>query len=327
VVDPRRRHPYSDTPTPRRFGAVSSLDPEFFSRIDDFAGALLKGEPNAKYSPAWVAAELESHARLAKTALADARSKAKDPRSVEFRRMAADAAIQSGLGFFFAWKLRAGVLFALYDSSKDRRALEQALKAYRTARAAWAELAEGAKAVYRSDITVGPDYFQRGHWLDRLPAIDGDIADMEKLLSESNDAKTAPPKSDSPAVANAIDAVLRQTPELRRPVLHDFHLLPKSFRRGEPLLIETSLERSKDALKLNSLHLRFRRVNQAETWQEAEMELRDAIYRATIPANYTDSPFPLQYHFELRERSGAAWLYPGLKPGWQGQPYFVVRQA
>ena len=109
--------------------------------------------------------------------------------------------------------------------------------------------------------------------------------------------------------------------------MRDFHLPLKSFRRGEPLLIEASLARSKDAPKLNSLRLRFRRVNQAETWKEAEMEMRDAIYRATIPANYTDSAFPLQYHFELRERSSAAWLYPGLKPGWQGQPYFVVRQT
>ena len=25
--------------------------------------------------------------------------------------------------------------------------------------------------------------------------------------------------------------------------------------------------------------------------------------------------------------SGAAWFFPGLKPGWQGQPYFVIRQA
>jgi hypothetical protein len=73
--------------------------------------------------------------------------------------------------------------------------------------------------------------------------------------------------------------------------------------------------------------LRFRRVNQSEIWQAKEMELRGTAYRALIPADYADSPFPLQYHFELRERSGAAWLFPGLKPGWQGQPYYVVRQA
>jgi hypothetical protein len=42
IVDPARPHPYGDTPSPRRFGAVSPLDPELFSRIDDFADELLR---------------------------------------------------------------------------------------------------------------------------------------------------------------------------------------------------------------------------------------------------------------------------------------------
>jgi hypothetical protein len=73
--------------------------------------------------------------------------------------------------------------------------------------------------------------------------------------------------------------------------------------------------------------LRYRRVNQAEIWQMIEMEKTGADYRAVIAADYTDSPFPLQYHFQIRADSGSAWLHPGLQPGWQGQPYFVVRQA
>jgi hypothetical protein len=47
-------------------------------------------------------------------------------------------------------------------------------------------------------------------------------------------------------------------------------------------------------------------------------------FRVDIPAAYTDSPFPLQYHFQIRSNDGVR-LHPGLKPGWQGQPYFVVR--
>src|SRR4029077_10557816 len=51
IVDPKRRHPYGDTLSPKNFGAVSPLDPEFFLRIDDFAGLLLQGQSSAKYSP------------------------------------------------------------------------------------------------------------------------------------------------------------------------------------------------------------------------------------------------------------------------------------
>ena len=47
--------------------------------------------------------------------------------------------------------------------------------------------------------------------------------------------------------------------------------------------------------------------------------------RAVIPDEYTKSPFPLQYYFELREGPAAWVLYPALEPpGWR-QPYFVVR--
>ncbi|HWX18279.1 MAG TPA: hypothetical protein VN578_00085 [Candidatus Binatia bacterium] len=76
--------------------------------------------------------------------------------------------------------------------------------------------------------------------------------------------------------------------------------------------------------KVSSLRLRLRHVNQGETWQVEEMALEGKVYRASLPADYTDSPFPLQYHFECHESSGAAWLFPGLNPGWQGQPYFVL---
>ena len=58
-----------------------------------------------------------------------------------------------------------------------------------------------------------------------------------------------------------------------------------------------------------------------------EMEQAGKDFRAEIPAAYTDSPFPLQYHFQIRDGSGKVGLLPGLKPGWQGQPYFVVRQT
>jgi hypothetical protein len=62
-------------------------------------------------------------------------------------------------------------------------------------------------------------------------------------------------------------------------------------------------------------------------WQAIDMQRAGANYEAVIPAEYTNSPYPLQYHFQIRGNGGAAWLYPGLKPGWQGQPYYVVRQA
>lgn len=327
IVDAKRPHPYGDTLSPKRFGTVSSLDPEFFSRIDDFAEDLFKGRSSAKCSPAQVAAWLLSHAEAAETALVRAKARTHEPASAEFRRVAADVALQSAIGCFFAWKIRAAVLFALYQRSGHRLALEEALKAYRQARTAWAKGAEDAKSIYRTDVTFGPGDFQRGHWLDRLPAIDADVADVEKTLERASSDKTTGTAPPSAALDRAIKTVLSEERRPRRALSADFHRPPKSFRRGMPLRLEASVAHGRDASQLASVHLRFRRVNQAEVWQAVEMQREGTNYSASVPADYTDSPFPLQYHFELRERSGEAWFFPGLWPSWKGQPYIVVRQA
>jgi hypothetical protein len=331
IVDASRKHPYTDTPSPKRLGTVSPLDPEFFLGVDEFADELLKGESSGRYSPAWVSSRLDEHAETASARLREAKSKVRDVHSADFRRLAADVAIQAGLGKFFAAKFRAGILFALYERSLHSPALEAALKANRAARAAWAELAGAAKGIYRDDITFGPDYFQRGHWLDRLTAMDEDIADMEKALALIPSAPVAPPKTDLKLVEQAMHAVLEKPKPAELSPQHfgatsplpltDFHQPPPSFKRGQPLTIVAY------APKLAGVRLRYRRVNQAEIWQMVGMERIEKNYRAVIPADYTDAPFPLQYHFQIRAETGTTRLYPGLQPGWHGQPYFVVRQA
>ncbi len=75
------------------------------------------------------------------------------------------------------------------------------------------------------------------------------------------------------------------------------------------------------------MHLRYRHVNQAGIWQMIGMEKTDADYHAVISPEYTDSPFPLQFYFQVHGGENRTWLHPGLHPGSQGQPYFVVRQA
>jgi hypothetical protein len=76
--------------------------------------------------------------------------------------------------------------------------------------------------------------------------------------------------------------------------------------------------------KSSSARLYYRHVNQAERYVSTDMQARGNIFRATIPDDYTNSPFPLQYYFELRESPAKAWLYPGFSPDLTGQPYFVL---
>ena len=49
-------------------------------------------------------------------------------------------------------------------------------------------------------------------------------------------------------------------------------------------------------------------------------------FTASIPADYTDSAYPLTYFFTARTAAGDAWLAPGLDDTLANQPYHLVRQ-
>ena len=302
-------NPYTDSPAPRTFGAVSPFDPQLFYGLNDFADDLVKGKRSGKYSPLEVAQWLEDYSAAALQRLTEFETKA-DMKLPESRRLAHDVAIQAGLGRFFSAKFRGAMLFRVFEQTGSRAALENALTKYRSARAAWAELANRAKPVYVADITVGERPFLRGHWLDRLPAIDADIAAVEKKLASAKDG--APP--------SAVIAELLGRP--RRVVATVRHESPQRFKPGQPLVIEMSL-----AKKAAAVRLYYRHVTQAERFQSVEMEQRDNRYRASISASYTDSPYPLQYYFEIEHGPEEVTLYPAFGENITGQPYYVIRRS
>ena len=99
------------------------------------------------------------------------------------------------------------------------------------------------------------------------------------------------------------------------------HTQPEGFMAGEPMDIELSIEKA-----IGSVRLYYRHVNHAERYKTVEMKLTGERFRATIPANYTNSPYSLQYYFELREKPEKACLYPGFTANLTNQPYFVVHK-
>ncbi|HVO75381.1 MAG TPA: hypothetical protein VMT35_15235 [Ignavibacteriaceae bacterium] len=312
IPDPNNKNPFFDTPNPKTFGNVSPMDPQLFYRINDFAGDLLKGERSGKYTPIEYAQWIEDYADAAAEYLAQAKIKSKGRKRPEFRRMAVDVGIQIGLGRFFGAKFRAGVLYSIFDESGDRAALELSINKYKEARGYWAKLSDSARNVYKPDITIGEDPVIRGHWLDRLPAIDDDIELMVKKLEQTQQSTNAQQQH----IMSAIKEVLGR-PE--RPSVACHHNQLEYFRPGESLNIELSLEKG-----IQSVFLYFRHVNHAERYRTVEMQMTGNTFRAAIPADYTDSQYPLQYYFELKENPGKAWLYPGFAADLTNQPYFVV---
>jgi hypothetical protein len=317
IVDPEAPHPYRDTPAPRRFGTVSPFDPEMFLTVDETAAELVHGESSGRYTPIEAAQWLEDLAATAAARLATARQAVPDAEEPEFRRLAIDTTIQIGLGRFFAAKFRSAVLWGLWTEAGERRALEEAVAAYRRARDAWAELAELAWGVYMEDVSYGPQEHLRGHWRDRLPAIDADVARMERALEGA-------PNRGAGAAAGAVDEAMGRP---QRPWVPCGHEPPPAFQPGQAVELRLVVEGREPGQDPSGVQLRYRHVNQAEVWEAVEMERAGRAWQAAIPAAYTDSPYPLQYHFVLRRGGGRAWQFPGLGPELVQQPYFVVRQA
>lgn len=317
IVDANEPQPYGDTPAPKVFENVSPLDPQMFSRVSDFVEELLKGERSGKYSPVEVAEWLEDLAQDADRRLGEAVGNANGQAAIntspEFRRAVADLKILIGLGRFFAAELRSGTLYAIYEHSGDRAALEEALKQYRRAREIWSQFAEGAKGIYASDMTFGPLPRMRGNWLDRLPAMDDDTDLMARRLESlpASQAQTARVRS---AIQEALGRPLRGS-------VACFHTPSPRFMPGKDLKI---LLLVKQPTKLVSVRLHYRHVNQAEPYEVAEIPGRRGKYRTVIPASYTASKYSIQYYFELREGPGRAWLYPGFVSDLTNEPYFVV---
>ncbi|HEV3215265.1 MAG TPA: hypothetical protein VGZ27_06055 [Vicinamibacterales bacterium] len=305
---------YSDTPDPKVFGTVSALDPQLFATVEECAEMLVSGRSAAKYTPLDVAEWLEALSAAASENAARASASSADSTAPATRRLLADVAIQAGIGRFFAYKFRSAVLWSVFQRSGDKSALSEAVNAYRAARDAWRAMAEQAKAVYASDITYGPNATLRGHWLDRLPAIDSDIAEMEKHLTA---AASPTPGVDPAVVRGAIRAALSAP---LRPSVAAQHTPVLYFDRGRPIEITLSMEHS-DTRKVR---LAYRHADQSKAWQSLDTTWQGGTYHGTIPAEYTDSPFPLLYYFEIDDAAGSA-LYPGFGKDLAGQPYFLVR--
>lgn len=318
IVDPERNVPYEDTDTPKKFGNVSAFDPQLFSRIDEFTDALLDGRRLQKYSPLEVAHWLDGLAATATESLKQAEARIPDATAPEYRRWAADIRIQCGIARFFASKMRSAVLWRVFERTGDVPALTNALAAYRLARKDWAEMAEFAKAIYVSDISFGDTEKMRGHWMDRLPDIDGDIEDMQKRLEA---AKASGATTGNQALIQQVIREVR-SPQAR-PGLTCRHDPRTEFQPGKAMNLEVTIPQG----GAREVTLYYRRMNQALNWQTTTMTLQGGRYRGAIPAQYSQTRYAIQYYFGIDAGDAGQALYPGLDLNLKHQPYFVVRNS
>lgn len=311
ILPPAGKPLYTDSPAPHNVSAISPLDPQLFSTIDQHAADLLAGTANARYSPHEVIAWLETSVEASTQALNAAR--ATDNRraaSATFRQAEEDIFILNGLGLYYANLFRAALCYSIYSRTGDPQAAEASHNAYRKAHASWAAMARRASRIYVSDISYGEPRIRRGHWMDRLPVIEQDLTTLEQYFA----AKPAQTGSATAALAR-----LARTPA--RPSLVVEHMPPNSFHPGADLALSVAV-----SVSVTDTILWYRHVNQGERWLSTSMKRTGNNCSATIPGSYTNSSYPLQYYFELRT-DGAATLHPALNDTLSNQPYFALMPA
>ncbi|TVX97559.1 hypothetical protein [Paenibacillus cremeus] len=305
-----------DTPKPGTFGVASPIDSALFYRVDDFTDDIIKGFRLGKYSPLEIAERLEQFSAGAERYLNQAIEVVEDKERADFRRFSIDVTMLIEMGRFFAGKFRAALAYSLYERTFDTAFLDQAVELYRSAINHWKQVIEVSKDVYKADITFGMFPEIRGHWADRLPAIEEDLQALERLASEARNGAAKPVLMEK---RDAASRFLQTNAENRR--LAYTHEVPVRMKKGQALELCISIPEAPKGL---SVRLHYRHADQSKRYVVAEMSQDKTIFSACVPGNYTDSPYDLVYFFEFRDSGGDAWLVPGFNEQVSNDPYYVV---
>ena len=303
LVSEPNPNPYGDTAAPKVFNNAQSFDPQLFSSMRECAAEWL-GEGGARVSPLQVASWLDDIARDTQAAL----SRAGEARSIDELRLKTDAEIQLELGRFFAAKFRAGVLFAIYEATQDRGVLEAVIGRYESARAHWGWVVEAANGVY-GDLSCSDMLSEHGAWADKDPLIGADLAAVRALRAQARIGH-------DPKLVEMVSAVVG--PQTYR-AADLSHVRPAGFKPAEAVLVAFDAP-----AEVRGVTLWYRHVNQAERWQSLAATKDGSTWRAAIAADYTNSPYPLQYYAEVEYGPRDRRLYPGFAAWPAPQPYIVL---
>jgi hypothetical protein len=212
-----------------------------------------------------------------------------------------DAKMLAALARYHSWRQLGGVNYNLYKQAGDLAAFDEAIANERAAVQAWHNLVEAASDFYIDNMSFGPAgrSFPH-HWKDEMKALD---AEFEKLLAERQSAIARPdgkaariPQREAnpglPAVT-FVDTAAEAVP-------------------GQDFAVRVKVA---TPAGVKWIRLQYRRVNQKEDFQSADMALdaQTGFYAAKIPASFIDPHWDLMYFVEVVDSHGNGRIYPDLE--------------
>lgn len=297
-----------DTPEPRTWDGVSPFDPTMFYGVGEYADDLIAGQLSGKYTPLEVATWIETLLGEGERGIAEAISLC-DESDPQTQRTLIDLRVLAELARFFGRKFRAAVEYAVFRRMDDTKALERAIDFLSDAHAAYAKIPSIVSGVYRTDLPFGGGVSERGHWSDRQMAMREDLHLLKLELGQARQHTTG----------TEFVPVHRST---RRPSPATLENAQR-FERGRPFAVH--LRSAEPYAASATLH--YRHLNQGERFLTMEMEPDINGFTASIPSEYTASPYPLMFFVELRILDAAPLIVPGFAPDLSNQPYVVVHST
>ncbi len=312
LVEGSGRRAYGfDMEGPVRFGNAPTFDSSLFANAREYAELLLAGKPSHRYTPLDVADWLEEMAEGCEAALTRAKATGSFG-SAAVQRIMIDIQISAGIARFFAERFRAACWAELFIATKVTTLIEPVIDHAKRSVMAWQAAADVSRDIYHDDLTYGPQSWLRGSWQSRLPEMAAEVLDLESLRGAGKFEAVQPDEQ----VLAAVKAL-----KARQPVISSTAGIaaPATFKAGEALTVHVDETVDEEPV------LHYRHVNQAERWNSAKMTRNGDGFAATIPGDYTDSKFHLQFFVSSR-RGGRNVLSPGLEGNLSNEPYYTALQ-
>lgn len=294
------------------YAASEPSDPGLFYSIAAWVDDSLSGKLAAKYSPLQAAEWLVEFSRATREAVDELD---RLPGVAKIREHAAariDFLMLADIAQFHADKVHAAVNLARYQRTNEVARLAAARAAMQRALETWRALSERGTKAYHENLVFqagGMSGGRMGHWKDWLPEVEGDLAQLAKLL----EGKTA-----GPAGASADEKV---APEAS--VVSMRALVPQHARPGEDIPVEILLDPVTRGRGTWTLH--YRHANQLEgAFKEAAMTETAFGYRGVIPAQYVAPDFDLLVYFASLDANKGTRIFPGLYNAEYPMPYLVI---
>jgi len=311
IISEGTKRPYGlDTDQPNRFGNISTFDPQLFANAVEYAENLTAPGTLRKYTPLDVADWLEElAARTDEQVLALANT-------AEFATPAAqriyiDLQIMSGIGRFFAGKYRGSSWAEVFLLTGIQEARLEAAEHIRRGFLGWKAAADASRDVYQDDIAFGIQHYMRGSWASKLTEMQSEVHELDSWREGDG------PPIPYPGERGYLDGLRQRvrTTSLSLPLV-----FPAEFKPGDAVTV--TLE---SAGSYQKAMLHYRHVNQAERWSSLAMAGSDGKYTGTIPADYTDTNFHLQFYVTALGENSVV-VIPGLAPDLSNEPYHTIMQ-